>query len=108
MVMVVVFMMFVSPSCRSFPSVHAKHQRTLAARFAHLGADVKLLDAFANFLRLRPARHQAAAKMSSNALNKIAANSPSRQNPSEIETSIATASSLSIARISDGSSANIF
>lgn len=29
--------------------------------------------------------------MSGNALNKIAANSPSRQNPSELETSIAQA-----------------
>ncbi|RMZ67128.1 40S ribosomal S7 [Pyrenophora seminiperda CCB06] len=33
-----------------------------------------------------------AAKMSANALNKIAPNSPSRQTPSEIETSIANAS----------------
>lgn len=30
--------------------------------------------------------------MSANSLNKIAPNSPSRQNPSEIETSIASAS----------------
>jgi hypothetical protein len=33
-----------------------------------------------------------AADMSANALNKIAPNSPSRQSPSEIETSIANAS----------------
>lgn len=67
------------------------------AKFTHRARNPNLLSPIAKTFAQTPSRHlqlnrsAPAVKMSAQALNKIAPNSPSRQNPSELEQNIAQA-----------------